>query len=138
MFLVRPGQPADLPEIDAIQAASPEAAVWRSESYLEYELLVAVAGGRVVGFLAWRSVAEGESEILNLAVAREFRRRGAARALFENVRKRLKGAVYLELRASNGAALELYKSLGFQSVGSRPGYYENPSERAIVMKLHSC
>lgn len=138
MFLIRPGQPDDLPEIAAIQAASPEAAAWRPETYLDYNLSVAVAGGRVAGFLVWRTVAEGESEVLNLATAPAFRRRGAARRLFESLRKHLKGAVYLELRASNEAARELYKSLGFQQVGDRPGYYENPPETAIVMKLHSC
>ena len=138
MFLIRAGQPADLPEIAAIQAASPEAAAWPPESYLEYGLSVAVAGGRVAAFLAWRIVAEAESEILNLAVAPEFRRRGAAKALLESLRKCLKGAVYLELRASNQVAKHLYKSLHFQEVGSRLGYYENPPETAIVMKLHSC
>jgi ribosomal-protein-alanine acetyltransferase len=138
MFLIRPGQPDDLPEIAAIQAASPEAAAWRPESYLEYGLSVAVADDRVAGFLAWRTVAEGESEILNLAVAPGLRRRGAARALFESLRKCLKGAVYLEFRDSNEAAREFYKSLGFQQVGRRRGYYEDPPETAIVMKLHSC
>jgi [ribosomal protein S18]-alanine N-acetyltransferase len=138
MFLIRPGQPEDLPQIAAIQAASPQAANWRPESYLEYGLTVAVAGDLVAGFLAWRTVAEGESEVLNLAVAPQFRRQGAARDLFEVVRKQCTGDVYLELRASNEPARNLYKSLGFQEVGSRPVYYADPPESAIVMKLHSC
>jgi len=138
MFLIRPGQPADLPEIAAIQAASPEASAWPDESYLEYGLLVAVAGGRVAGFLVWRNIAEGEAEILNLAVAPDFRRRGAARDLFITLRQSLTGAVYLELRESNRAAMDLYNSLGFQQVGRRSGYYDHPPEAAIVMKLHSC
>ncbi len=138
MFLIRAGQPGDLPEIAAIQTASPEAAAWPPESYLAYRLSVAISGGRVAGFLAWRTVAEGESEILNLAVAPEFRRRGAASDLLESLRKTLKGTVYLELRASNQTALQLYKSFGFEQVGSRPGYYDHPRETAIVMKLHSC
>ena len=138
MFLIRPGQPGDLPEISAIQAASPQASDWQPESYLEYGFAVAVDKGRVAGFLVWRIVAEGEWEILNLAVAPEFRRRGAARSLFEVLRKQFSGDVYLELRASNEPARNLYKSFGFQDVGSRPRYYANPPETAIVMKLHSC
>jgi [ribosomal protein S18]-alanine N-acetyltransferase len=136
--LIRPGEPGDLPEIAAIQAASPQAANWPPESYLEYGLSVADADGRVAGFLAWRTVAEGEFEILNLAVEPGFRRRGVGRALLLSLQKRLSGVVYLELRASNEAARCLYKSLCFQEVGSRPGYYDNPPEAAIVMKLHSC
>ena len=138
MFLIRPGQPGDLPEIAAIQATSPQAANWPPESYLQYGLSVADADGRVAGFLAWRTVAEGEFEILNVAVGPAFRRRGVGRALVESLQERLSGVVYQELRASNDAARGLYKSLGFQEVGARPGYYENPLEAAIVMKLHSC
>jgi [ribosomal protein S18]-alanine N-acetyltransferase len=136
--VIRPGEPADLPEIAAIQAASPQAAHWAPESYLEYGLLVAIADGRVAGFVSWRMVAEGEFEILNVAVAPGFRRRGLGRALLKNLLHRLNGAVYLELRDSNEAARQLYEAIGFQQVGSRPGYYENPPEAAIVMKLHSC
>ena len=48
MFLIRPGQSDDLPEIAAIQAASPEAAAWRPESYLEcIGSAAGLAGGAV-------------------------------------------------------------------------------------------
>ncbi len=66
---VRPATRDDLGEIAAIQAASPEASAWEPESYLAGGCLVALAEGRVAGFLAFRQVAEGECEILNLAVA---------------------------------------------------------------------
>jgi [ribosomal protein S18]-alanine N-acetyltransferase len=49
-----------------------------------------------------------------------------------------RGTVFLEVRESNRAALELYKSSGFQAISRRPGYYEFPPEAAIVMKFHSC
>ena len=41
----------------------------------------------------------------------------------------------LEVRASNRAALKLYGGCGFQVQGRRPGYYRNPEEDAILMRL---
>ena len=91
--------------------------------------------GRVAGFLVVRSLGEGESEILNLAVAPENRRRGVARAMLLPA---LHGSVFLEVRESNRSAIAFYKSLGFQEVACRTDYYGNPPESAIVMKFHSC
>ncbi len=138
MVSIRPGEPTDLPAIAAIQAASPEAASWPVEDYLGYGLAVAAIGGRVIGFLAFRMVAEDEFEILNLAVAVDARRRGVGRELVQSFLKGRSGTTYLEVRALNRPAVELYKSLGFQEVAVRAGYYESPPESAIVMKFHSC
>jgi len=41
----------------------------------------------------------------------------------------------LEVRRSNAAALELYRSFGFRPVGIRPNYYVDEGEDAIVMVL---
>ena len=85
-----------------------------------------------------RILADDEREILNLAVAPEFRRKGVARALFEHAMRNFSGDVFLEVRESNGLAIELYKSLGFKELSRRAGYYDAPPETAIVMKFHSC
>nr|MCR5358181.1 ribosomal-protein-alanine N-acetyltransferase [Lachnospiraceae bacterium] len=39
----------------------------------------------------------------------------------------------LEVRASNTAAISLYKSLGFAEEGRRRNFYEHPVEDAIIM-----
>ena len=39
----------------------------------------------------------------------------------------------LEVRESNYAAIALYGSRGFRSVGRRKNYYEHPKEDAIIM-----
>jgi ribosomal-protein-alanine N-acetyltransferase len=135
---VRRGEPRDLADIRAIQIASPQAAQWDVTDYLQYNLLVAVEGIRVSGFLVSRTLAAGESEILNIAVCPEFRRRGVARALVGAFLADSPGAVFLEVRASNVAARAFYKSIGFHEVTTRPGYYAEPPEPAIVMKFHSC
>ena len=45
--------------------------------------------------------------------------------------------LFLEVRPSNPVAQGLYRSLGFNEVGVRPGYYKakNGREDAIVMAL---
>ena len=138
MLEIRPGEPRDLAEIAAIRTASPEAAAWPAADYLQYDLRVALHEDRVTGFLATRTAAEGESEILNLAVAPEFRRRGFGRALMESFLKGVRGDVFLEVRRSNSGAREFYKSLRFQELTLRENYYAAPPEAAIVMKFHSC
>jgi ribosomal-protein-alanine N-acetyltransferase len=129
---------ADLPTIARIQQASPEAAAWSPDSYLLHECLVGVVGDEVAGFLAFRSVAGDEFELLNLAVAPCFRRRGVASALLDRLLSRCPGAIYLELRAANLAARGLYEKKGFHLSGVRPKYYHDPPEDGIVMRFQKC
>jgi polysaccharide biosynthesis protein PslH len=135
---VREAQRDDLPRIAAIQAASPEASAWAPEDYLSYGCLVAIGEDRVLGFVAFRQTGEGESEILNLAVAPESRRRGVATLLVEEVVTRRPGALFLEVRSANTTARNFYQKLGFTEVGLRRGYYQSPEDDGIVMRLQSC
>jgi ribosomal-protein-alanine acetyltransferase len=138
MTAIRRGGPGDLAEVTAIQAASPEAARWNAADYLQYDFRVSIRGFRVEGFLVSRTLTKGEAEILDLAVAPEFRRQGVARKLVESLLAESPGIVYLEVRKSNWNARRFYKCMGFQEVSSRPEYYDAPPEAAIVMKFHSC
>ena len=137
-WVIRRGAPGDLAQVAAIQAASPEAAQWDAAGYLLYDFRVSVRGIRVAGFLVSRTLVEGETELLNLAVAPEFRRQGVARKLVKALLAASPGVVYLEVRESNRAARKFYNRMGFQEVSSRSGYYQAPPEAAIVMKFHSC
>ena len=137
-LVIRPGTFADLVAVAHIQSQAPEAAGWRVEDYLAYELDVAERAGKIVGFLVTRCLVIGESEVLNLAIHPVHRRQGIARALLASTFARSPGRWFLEVRASNEGALECYRKLGFQNVGIRPGYYRtedgNSSEEGIVME----
>lgn len=82
----------------------------------------------------------GEAEILTVAVARVWRRRGIGRQLMDAVLRDLHTAraesLFLEVDETNTAALALYRRLGFRQVGSRPDYYTHGDRRtgAIVMR----
>jgi [ribosomal protein S18]-alanine N-acetyltransferase len=138
MPVIRRGQAEDFGEIAGIQAASPEAAQWETADYGRYDLWVAMCENRVGGFLAARSLGECECEVLNLAVSPEYRRKGLGRALLSALLEGYRGAIFLEVRESNLAARNLYKSMGFKEISSRQGYYDFPLETAIVLKFHSC
>ena len=136
--MTRRAQRDDLEAVEAIQTASPEAARWPAGDYLAHEFTIAIYDGAVAGFLVWRSVDDGECEVLNLAIAPEFRRRGLARELLKPLLNLRNTRVFLEVRESNRGARMFYKSMGFQEVSIRQKYYEMPCESAIVMKFHSC
>ncbi len=138
MLPIRRGLEEDLAAVAGIQSASPEAAHWNPADYLAYGFWVAVDAGRIAGFLVSRPLGLGEGELLNLAVAPGFRRKGVGKALVLAFLAEFPGGAYLEVRASNAAALTLYKSMGFKEVNRRSGYYDFPPEAAIVMKFHSC
>jgi ribosomal protein S18 acetylase RimI-like enzyme len=137
-IVIRPGGPADLAAVAAIQAASPLASQWKVEEYLGRPFFVATVDEEVAGFLIGQRLAEGESEILNVAVGPKFRRTGVGRRLVEAWLHHAPGDVYLEVRESNHEARKFYEVLGFEAVGVRPSYYEAPIEPAIVLKFHSC
>jgi [ribosomal protein S18]-alanine N-acetyltransferase len=100
--------------------------------------LVADTESQVEGYLIGRDVA-GSGEVLNLAVDPSRRRAGIARALLKEGLRTLgeRGAeeVFLEVRASNSPAIELYRASGFRPVGIRADYYRNPREDAMVLRL---
>ncbi len=131
---LRPAEPRDEAAIRRIERASGS----RSWEFLRYDSTVAEIDGIVVGYLVVRTVAAQEFEILNVAVAPEFRRAGVARALLRDQLNGKKGDWFLEVRESNVPARSLYAALGFQVAGTRPGYYSDPPETGVVMRFCSC
>lgn len=109
-------------------------------SELENELacwLVAVDGDRVAGYIGSQTVM-GETDMMNVAVHPDYRRRGIAEALVNGLvfllKERGSHSLTLEVRASNAPAQKLYGKLGFVQIGKRPGYYRNPKEDAYILR----
>lgn len=98
--------------------------------------LVAREGGRVIGFAGALLVA-GEAHVTTIAVDPDHQGRAVAtRLLLALIRRAGElgvGAVTLEVRASNEAALALYRRFGFVPEGVRKGYYSKPIEDALVL-----
>lgn len=99
--------------------------------------IVAIDGAKLVGYVGSQSVL-GWADMMNLAVAVEYRRRGVAEQLVNVLIDYLKAndvtCLTLEVRVSNAPAIALYNKLGFIQVGRRPNYYHNPKEDALILR----
>ena len=75
--------------------------------------------------------------VMNVAVEPEHRGRGIATALLERLfaltRDDERRGYTLEVRVSNEDAIRLYERLGFDSRGTRRGYYTDNREDALIM-----
>ena len=116
----------------------------RSEKSVASELnnslscwLVAEENGVVTGYVGSQTVID-ESDMMNVAVHPDHRRKGIAEALVvelvEALKKRESHCLTLEVRASNAPAKALYEKLGFAQVGLRKNYYRNPKEDALILR----
>ena len=93
-------------------------------------------GEPVIGFVGvWLMV--DEAHIVTIAVRDGYRRRGIGELLLiaaiELALMNERGAVSLECRISNDAAVALYEKYGFRRLGIRPRYYSDNREDAVIM-----
>ncbi len=103
----------------------------------------AAADGSIAGYAGLRVVGD-QGDIQTIAVATAMRRQGIARAmltrLLAEAHRRRARDVFLEVRADNPGAIELYESLGFEHLAVRARYYPaatpaDPPVDALVMRL---
>ena len=99
--------------------------------------LVALDGDTVAGYIGSQTVC-GETDMMNVAVHPDYRKRGIAASLIldlvEELRKKGSHSLTLEVRASNAPAISLYEKLGFDQAGLRKNYYRNPREDALILR----
>ena len=102
---------------------------------------VAVADGVTAGYVGMHHITD-ICYIANLAVFKDFRKRGIAGKLLECLCRYAKSncasELTLEVRASNTAAIDLYKKNGFEVLGKRPNFYKKPTEDAFIMTKFIC
>jgi [ribosomal protein S18]-alanine N-acetyltransferase len=134
----------DLEQVVAIDRAS-FSLPWPARSF-QFELTdnpasrswVAVLGGRVVGMIVLWLIVD-EVHIATIATHPDFRRQGIGARLLIHALSSVKaeGAqrAFLEVRASNTVAQEMYRGFGFMEDGRRLRYYKDNNEDAILMSL---
>lgn len=142
----------DIDAVLAVAASSSLASHWAGERYLQMltcppdaavqaALLVGEVAGAVVGFAAASAIVTidpPETELENLAVLPSAQRCGVGSELLGAVLDWAvalgAGAVRLEVRSGNGAAIALYRRCGFVETGVRKGYYAAPVDDAVCME----
>lgn len=134
---------ADLEELAALEAVAFTHG-WSTKALAgelrreEGVFLLARAEGSstLAGYACWSRI-EDEAELLRVAVAPRFRRRGVARRLLTEGLRLLTAAggrsCYLEVRPDNHGAASLYRSLGFRREGRRRRYYRDGSAADVYL-----
>ncbi|HEX2953326.1 MAG TPA: ribosomal protein S18-alanine N-acetyltransferase [Bacillota bacterium] len=126
-------------EIETLSFTTP----WSRQSFLHEILeneravyLVYKENDKVAGYIGMWVVLD-EGHITNLAIHPAYRQRGFGRSLIEHLedegRKRGVRHLTLEVRKTNMPAQNLYRNMGFTSVGVRRQYYLDNKEDAIIM-----
>lgn len=98
--------------------------------------LVATVGRMVVGYAGvWFTPDEGH--VTTIAVHPDWQRHRIASRLLGRLltlaRDRERDAMTLEVRVSNSAAQAMYEKFGFAAEGTRPRYYADNQEDAVIM-----
>ena len=122
-----PWQEADFEQLFVASGTFADGAIEAKEEHL-------------AGFVLSR-VAAGEAEILTIAVAPQWRRRGIATSLLAPHLSGLAATrvnrLFLEVDVENTAARALYANFGFEQVGERKAYCRTAGTRlagALVMR----
>lgn len=143
---IRLATPDDLAAIMRIERSSFPTDAW-SEAAMAEELasphghyLVDDVAGAIVGYAGLRAVqGASDADIQTIALDADHRGTGRGRrlltALLDEATRRGARDVFLEVRADNPAAEQLYLSEAFVEIGRRPRYYQPDDVDAIVMKL---
>lgn len=147
--LIRNATPDDVSFIRALEEQAETAAHWNSREYdalfspgapRRFVLIAAdeAETSQLCGFVIARCGVD-EWEIENVVVADQHRRSGLGTALLSQLLQQARESsitsVLLEVRHSNAAARRLYEKLGFSEVSRRPGYYREPPEDALILKI---
>lgn len=140
----RPMAATDVERVAEMERAS-FTSPWRAETFeslldrpgAEMWVLDHKTDGVIGYFVLWCILDQGE--LANIAVAEGHRGKGYGAYLLQRVvdvaRERGVESLYLEVRVSNTAAVDLYKTFGFTGVGTRKKYYDHPVEDGLVMML---
>lgn len=76
----------------------------------------------------------GEAEIENIAVSKDFRRRGIGKDMVNALKQKCE-KIFLLVKEDNYGAIEFYTSVGFVKNGVRRGYYRGKDACLMELKV---
>lgn len=147
--VIRQMTESDLTRVMAIAASLPDAPHWPESAYraalspesAPRRIALVAAGPEKEGArgFAVASLLDSQAELETIAIEAASQRQGLGRRLFDELTGQLRaagaGELNLEVRRSNHPALAFYRSVGFAETGLRRGYYVDPVEDAVLMRL---
>ena len=133
----------DIDDVVAIEAEAYGEHHWSKSSFYEelnnnlakYYIAKTSTGETVAYAGTWHIIDEGH--ITTIAVKKDYMRKHIGEAIIVKILEDCykEGIKYLtlEVRVSNKAAIGLYTKYGFNSLGTRKGYYQDNNEDALIM-----
>lgn len=133
----------DIDDVVAIESEAYGKHHWAKSSFydemsnnLAKYYVAKTSDGETVGYAGtWHIIDEGH--ITTIAVKKDFLRNHIGEAIIHRIIEDCykDGIKYLtlEVRVSNIPAIKLYEKYGFQSLGTRKGYYQDNNEDALIM-----
>ena len=142
MLVIRSMIEADLTEVSAMEEEN--FSPWSLESLAQelatpeaMQYVARAPDAQIVGWCACR-VMWPEAELVKIAVKANCRKGGIGglllQHLFETLQKRNVTYLLLEVRSNNRVALGFYEKHGFLHVGTRPRYYTDPPDSAMILR----
>ena len=138
-IIIRKAAAEDVPAIAEIEKASipqpwSEAAFADALTQENAVTLVAETDGEIAGFITGVFIFDN-ADIYSVATAEQHRKNGIGgkllQAFFDTLPTGVE-TVGLEVRESNLSAISLYEKSGFERVGMRKNFYEQPRENAVL------
>lgn len=139
---VRPMRAEDVERVAAIEREA-FSSPWKEETFRTLldrpgaELLVLeTPDDGVVGYTVMWCI-EDQGELANIGIDAAHQGRGLGSLLLDRsielARERGVRSLYLEVRESNARARRIYEGRGFEEIGVRRNYYDDPREDARVL-----
>lgn len=140
---------ADIPDVLST-AEECRLCIWSAEAYRSeiarddsIMLRASDLNGEFAGFAVGRVFDLGGDkksvELTNIGVRQAFRNQGFGSLLLRSFLNHCRGvgvdSVVLEVRESNANAIRFYERLGFVLTGRRKGFYSDPREDGLTMRL---
>lgn len=141
-LVIRQMTEADVAEVAALEGKN-FSRPWSYDAFFKtlsdenYIVMIAKDTDALLGYCILLCTGE-EADITNVCTAPAARGKGVATgmltALMDAGKSRGVTEFFLEVREGNVPARSLYTKLGFEEIGLRKNYYEEPREHAVLMK----
>ena len=142
-IFITPMTKDDIEDVVAIEAEAYGEHHWSKSSFYEelnnnlakYYIAKTSTGETVAYAGTWHIIDEGH--ITTIAVKKDYMRKHIGEAIIVKIIEDCYEAkikyLTLEVRVSNAPAIGLYTKYGFNSLGTRKGYYQDNNEDALIM-----
>ena len=108
-----------------------------SEVPVSRKVTVAEFEGQVIGYVSLRFVGR-QGDVNTIAIAKDFQRKGFGNQLLDWLLMTAKDLgvreLFLDVRADNLAAIEMYKKAGFDRIDIRRNYYDHSVDADVMRK----